>query len=272
DLAASGFGLCVLLIVILYAGELIWREREARLDQIMDALPVPGWLYFTSKFGALMLVGFDVHLIGMACGIGIQVSKGYYTFELPLYAIDLLGIKMVGYFQFAALALVVQTLVNHKHLGHFVMVLYLILASALPRFGFAHHLYRYGSDPGYTYSDMNGFGPFLGPWGWFNLYWTLDAVLLALLTHLFWVRGQETRFRHRLALAAGRLSRPVRLGLGTVGLAFGAVGGFIFYNPNVLNQYKTENDVKRQAVPYERLYKPLERAPQPRITDIEVKF
>ena len=31
------------------AGELVWREREARIDQIVDALPVPVWLLYPTK-------------------------------------------------------------------------------------------------------------------------------------------------------------------------------------------------------------------------------
>ena len=30
-----------LIILIIFSGELVWREREARIDQIVDALPVP---------------------------------------------------------------------------------------------------------------------------------------------------------------------------------------------------------------------------------------
>jgi hypothetical protein len=44
---------------------------------------------------------------------------------------------------------------------------------------------------------MNGFGPFLRPWAWFNLYWSLVAALLALASGLLWPRGGETRLRRR---------------------------------------------------------------------------
>ena len=45
---------------------------------------------------------------------------------------------MVGFFQLAALALFVQVLVNHKHLGHFVMVLYFVVNIVLPIAGLEH--------------------------------------------------------------------------------------------------------------------------------------
>ncbi len=32
------------LLIVFYAGELVWREREARLNEITDAAPVPDWV------------------------------------------------------------------------------------------------------------------------------------------------------------------------------------------------------------------------------------
>ena len=84
----------------------------------------------------------------MACGLGMQIAAGYYRFQLPLYLVDLLGLKMVEFFQLAALALFLQALVNHKHLGHFGMVLYFVVNIVLPA-GLEHRLYRYGADPDY---------------------------------------------------------------------------------------------------------------------------
>ena len=57
----------------------------------------------------------------------------------------------------------VQTIVNNKYLGHFVMVLYIVATIALPPAGFQDYLYRFGQTPLVTYSDMNGYGPFLQP-------------------------------------------------------------------------------------------------------------
>ena len=54
---------------------------------------------------------------------------------------------MVGFFQLAALALFVQVLVNHKHLGQFAMVLFFVANIVLPIAGFEHNLYRYGERP-----------------------------------------------------------------------------------------------------------------------------
>ena len=55
-LLSGSFAAFMLIIIAFYAGELVWRERDNRLDQISDALPTPTWLPLVSKLGALMLV------------------------------------------------------------------------------------------------------------------------------------------------------------------------------------------------------------------------
>ena len=44
DLLSGSFAAFMLIIIAFYAGELVWRERDAALDQIADALPPPTWL------------------------------------------------------------------------------------------------------------------------------------------------------------------------------------------------------------------------------------
>ena len=52
--AVEGNGILFLYIVAtMYAGELIWRERDTRFEQIHDALPVPSWLDTLGKLIAL---------------------------------------------------------------------------------------------------------------------------------------------------------------------------------------------------------------------------
>ena len=48
------FQLFMLVITTFYAGELVWREREARMAQMLDALPIPSWLPLLAKLFALI--------------------------------------------------------------------------------------------------------------------------------------------------------------------------------------------------------------------------
>ena len=75
-LLSGSFAAFMLIIIAFYAGELVWRERDNRLDQISDALPMPTWLPLLSKLGALMLVPAVLQAVLMLCGMAIQAVEG----------------------------------------------------------------------------------------------------------------------------------------------------------------------------------------------------
>lgn len=268
ELVQSTFLLFIVVIIAFYAGELVWNERERRAAGIHDALPVPTWVPFAARLFALLAVVVGLLAASMACGIGIQVAHGYFRFEPGLYLRSLFVHLLLGtLLPFVFLALLVQTLVNHKYVGHLAVILVFVGQGLLYYLlGVKHNLLMYGSTPDLVYSDMNGFGHAERAWAWFALYWLLVGVLLLVLASLFWVRGQETGIRWRLRLARRRLT-PGLLGVaaGVLALVL-ATGGFIFYNTNVLNHFETENEGRRTQADYERLYKRWEWAPQPRIT------
>ena len=39
----------IVLLATLYGGELVWRERQLKIDQLQDAMPVPSWVTFGGK-------------------------------------------------------------------------------------------------------------------------------------------------------------------------------------------------------------------------------
>jgi ABC-2 type transport system permease protein len=266
----GSFSMFILIIITFYAGELVWRERDAGVDQLMDVLPIPNWLPLAAKLLALIVVQILLLVVVMLCCMGIQASQGYFKFELGVYVKHLFGINLVTYALLCVLSITVQVLVNHKYLGHFVMVLYYLATSFMGAFGFQHHLYDYAGTPGYTYSDMNGFGHFVTGIMWFNAYWAACAVLLALLANLFWVRGTDHTSWGRMKLARGRLSPGMVGAMATFATMFVALGTVIYYNTNVLNTYKSRYQSQFESAEYERSYKHLETSPQPRVTDIKV--
>jgi ABC-2 type transport system permease protein len=139
-----------------------------------------------------------------------------------------------------------------------------------PAFGVEHNLLIYGSDPGWTYSDMRGFDPFMGPWRWFKLYWTAWGLLLTVAAVLLSVRGREEGLRARLGLARRRMTRPVAAVAAAALALILAAGGFVFYNTNMLNAYSSSSDAVLSRVEYERRFGQYRDVPQPQLTDIKL--
>jgi len=270
ELGGGGFSLFILAIVAFCSGELVWRERDAQVSQIVDALPVRGWVLFGSKLLALMLVQVLLVVMVMVCGLLIQITHGYHHFELGLYLKGLFTYRLITFWILCVIAMLVHTIVNHKYVGHFVMVLYFIAGIALPQMNFQDYLYRLGQSPTVIYSDMNGYGHFAAPLFWFQLYWGLGAVVLAVVTNLLWVRGMETGWRNRLRLARARLSPSSKFALGVAGLLFVLVGGYIYYNTHILNPLLTTHKIEDARAQYEIKYKQFHALAQPRLTDVQV--
>jgi hypothetical protein len=145
------------------------------------------------------------------------------------------------------------------------------VTSRLPDLGFEDRLYRYASSPQVIYSDLNGYGHFLPAVFWFRLYWGAFAVLLAVVAYACWVRGRDSGLRGRLRAAALRMSRATWSVAGGAAAVFVATGAWIFYNTHVLNPYLSRHDAQQLAADYERAYKPLSTAPQPKVTAADMR-
>jgi ABC-2 type transport system permease protein len=258
------------LVIALFAGELVWKDRETGAAQIADAAPVRTGIVLLGRFLALVALIALFQLAFMIGGILLQVLQGYYVFELGLYLRILFGWNLVEYVLLAAFAMTVHVLVNHKYVGHVVVLLATVFNHAAT-YGI-HHLLIYNGGPRLTYSEMNGFGPFVTPFVWFKLYWAAWAMLFAVVTMLFWVRGPELGIRQRLATARARLTgQTARLAGLAVVLILG-LGGFIFYNTNVLNAYLPPQKAGLPQAAYERRYARYANLPQPVIAGAELRF
>ena len=181
--------LFMLIIITFYSGQIIWKERELRSDQIMDSLPVPNWIPMISKLVALMILPGLMLAVLMVVGIGIQTWRGFFDYEVLLYLKKLFILDWTRYMLLCVLAFTIQVLVNHKYLGHFLMILYFMFGIFAGQLGLNHTLYYFGSGSGAPYSDMNGFVPYTTRLISYKLYWGFFAALLIIISNLLWSRG-----------------------------------------------------------------------------------
>ena len=258
--------LIIPLLIVFWAGELVWREREAGISEIVDAAPVPEWVLFLGKFLGLGLLIVACLTLRMAAGLFAQAGMGHNDLQIGLYLKILFGLQLADYLFVALLALVVHVLVNQRHAGHLVALIACGFQLYAAGNEVGHHLLVYGSSPGWTVTDMRGFGSSLGPWLWFKLYWAAWALLVAVVARLLWVRGREGGLRARLQTARRRFTRPTATVAAVAAGLILTLGGFIFYNTNVLNEYETAADGMERRAEYERRYGQYEGIPQPRLT------
>lgn len=77
--------------------------------------------------------------------------------------------------------------------------------------------------------------------------------------------------RRRIALARARFAGTAARAAAVAGVLILALGGFIFYNTNVLNEYLTPFESDARLAEYERRYARFADAPQPRIEHAELR-
>ena len=264
----NSFSFMLIIIVTFYAGELIFKERQVRIADVSDAMPVPGWVPLLAKCTALVGVIAGYLLVGVIAAIGFQLYKGGAPVELGLY----LKGSLLGSLFFVLMglcALTLQVLSNNKFIGYLLVILLMVAQMVLGMLHLEHNLYAFGGTPAIQYSDMNGYGHFLTGWAWFALYWSLFTVALVMLARAFWVRGLAAGWRARLRLARQRLQGRAGAALAVVVLCWAGTGGWIFYNTNVLNKYETSDIGMDKQARYEKLYKQYKDLPQLKITDVQ---
>jgi ABC-2 type transport system permease protein len=269
-LLQGSFSIIPVIVAIYYAGELVWRERDRKTHEIIDASAIPDWAFVLPKALAVTLVLFSTLVVSVIGGMLMQLIHGYTNLEPGKYLFWYVLPETVDFTLLAVLAVFVQALSPHKFVGWGVMVLYVIARTTLRNLGFGDVLYNYASGPEVPLSDMNGQGSFwIGAW-WLRLYWSAFAVILLVLAHALWRRGTETRLMPRLR----RLPRRLASGAGVIGAValavFAATGAWVYTNTHVWNEYRTPIDEEQFAADYEKALLPFEKLPQPSVDRVRV--
>ncbi|MBC7806724.1 MAG: hypothetical protein H7145_11285, partial [Akkermansiaceae bacterium] len=265
----DGFTLFFLILITFYAGELTWRERVLRLDQIADSQPISTGIVMAAKVAATLAMLVLLNLVLIVTGIAVQAVKGYFNFEIPLYFAILFGTVFPTLLCLTLLAFFLHAVLNNKFFGHTALILVSLSGAILPTLGLERNLYLFAGGPTVVYSDMNGFGPFLTPLFWWSAYWLSFSIIAAIVANRIWVRGTETgllaRWR-RSRFGAGSLAA-----LALAGAAFVGTGAYTFYNTDVLNRYETSKGLTKLRAKQERDYKATwEKKPMPRITAVKM--
>jgi ABC-2 type transport system permease protein len=271
ELIRDLFSPFVLIVTTLYAGEMVWREREARMGQMIDALPVPSWLPLAAKTLALVGLQALLLLVAMLCAMTIQLFHGYLALEPGLYLRALFAVVLPQYALLAVLAIALQAIINQRYLAYFVLVLYYVASFTLSGFGLGHPMLLYGTFPDITYSAMNGWGHALPLRRALLAYWGGAALILITLALVLWPRGVSDSLGERLQRARRRLTLPVLASFGIGALLFAGSGALLWYNLEHLGAYQTPWRKDALRADYEARYKRLAKLPQPRIGDVRLQ-
>jgi hypothetical protein len=251
---ADGMNQVLVIVLIFFSGELVHRDRQVRIADIADALPVPAWVPLAANGGALAAVVLAFLGAGVLVAVGIQLVIGDAPFEPGLLLKGTL-INATYFLLMAAALLALQVLAGHKYAGYALGVALFASSDLLLGAGLDDRLYNFASLPTPVYSDLNGYGHYLAGWAWFALYWGLCALALLIVALAFATPGTRPSQRARWRAAAHALCGRHGLALVAVLSAFAAVGGWVFHNTHGLNHYLTPAQQLDERAAYEKAYR-----------------
>jgi aminopeptidase N len=268
DTVVGSVTLFALIVAVFYGGELVWRERDVKMAEIIDATPVPAWTMFVPKILAIFTVLLAMSLTGMAAGVVYQLAKGAPSIDFGLYFISYVMPQSIDLLLLAVLAVFFQVLSPNKYLGWGLMLVWFVSRIFLSNLGYSNMLYSFSGGPAEPLSDMNGTGGFWVGGLIARAYWGCFGVLLLVFAHWAWPRGTVVAVMPRLKGIGQRIT------LASGGIALAAVAGMIgtglviHHNIKVLNTYETADEAEAATAEYERKYLQYASLPRPVVTDV----
>jgi ABC-type transport system involved in multi-copper enzyme maturation permease subunit len=264
----GGSTLFLIMIAAFYGGELVWRERDRKINELIDSTPVPAWVMTVPKIIAIFLVLLIVNLAGALTGIVYELVEGARSIGFGAFLGWFILPAAISGLLISILAVFIQVLSPNKYVGWGILFVWFVAGIFLNNMGYGNPLYNYGRAPTVPLSDFVGAGSFWKGAAVFRFYWLCFAVILAVLAHLLWPRGTDLALRSRLRRLPHALT-PAALGiiaLAAVGMAVS--GAYGYYNISVLNHYVTSDQVEKYQADYERKYLKYEHLPMPVVTRV----
>jgi len=270
DIIAGTFYAFLIALITYYAGVLVWKDRDTRMDEISDSLPSPEWVSYAARLTALLGILAIVLSVVMASAITIQAALGYDRFQIGLYLKELFIRDGSLFLFFAVLAFFIHVLAPNKYVGYFAYIAFLITNAFIWRpLNVSTNLVRFAARPRVTYSDFFADAPYRLGWDWYSVYWLFFCALLAIASVMLWPRGKQATWAERFGNAKLRFTGAwVALGVVCL-LAFGSVGAWAYYNTKILNQYTAPQDALRLQADYEKAYKQFDKVEMPRLRSVK---
>jgi hypothetical protein len=251
-------GVAGLVIAVFSAGELVFRDRDARTQDLIDVLPVPVGLRILSNVVTLALLIATAFAAGVGLLICLQVANGTVLVELSSWAMGA-AIIFVPVACYGLIALALQMVINHRLIGYIAFAA-LGLVAYLTTLSPSHDaIGAVVIMPALRDSDLNGFGaPLL-------TFWVASARLVAVAVLSMVLAA---RFKSRGAVGRGQVGWSVRVAaafLVTLLLALtAALSPMMGFHTG---GQEARADAMRRAA-YEREFRSLLGTPQPVITSV----
>ena len=173
--------LFLILLATIYAGELVWRERDERSASLFDVLPISDAARIAGGVsGVICAQTLLVIALGTASALG-AMAGGHALVHMTVYLTAVAQTVLFPFVAWMLLAMAVHVLVQQKVMAHLICIAGWVLAVLTSRIAAA---------------PLDGDG--LSRW------WVVCSVVAVLLSWLGWTRGEARTVRGRCHAALHR--------------------------------------------------------------------
>jgi ABC-2 type transport system permease protein len=271
ELAIGSMLIPLVIIMVFFGSDLMWRDRTSNIHGILDATPVKNSTLLFAKWGALALLIFTLILGLLVAGMIAQLIFGWGN--IPVVPSTFLAIGLVSFFTTfffqGMLVMFIQNFMPGRIIGMFVgagaLVSLIFVIGNLP---FYHPLMNYGSISAGAYSEMGGFSA-PKSYGWEFAYWAGFLLILGAISTWIWRRGYQVSLAGRLRSIRGNLT-AYSLSAAVLGvslfLGFGVLGSQSY----TAEEYVNSNQVEKIRAEFEKSVIDIWQEIEPRITKVSV--
>ncbi|PHR92529.1 MAG: hypothetical protein COA69_06750 [Robiginitomaculum sp.] len=264
----------LMIILVFFSGEIIWRDKTAGITEILDASPVRNWPLMAAKWLALIGVVLTIIGVGVVFGMICQMVIGDVPVDVGMHVKWAFMAFAPRIVLFCFLVLFIQNFMPNRVVGMIasaaMVIFFFFIVGQLP---FSHPLMRFGAVGVGGSSEMSGFGNLLR-FGWFLTYWASLCAVFAVLSIWLWRRGLQSSLLARMSGLGKRLNiASLACFVVFLGLFVGS-GGYIYKAYNIDNTFYTTKQNEKRSVRQEELLLGAFKAPLPKIraVDVDVAF
>jgi len=271
QIALGSLTIPMIIIMVFFGSDIMWRDRVANLHGILDATPVKSVSLLFAKWGALALVLLTLIVASLVVAGVTQLFLGGGVVPIvpgTMIAIGLFSFFTIFFFQ-GMLVMFLQNFMPGRVIGMLVAAGVLMgLVFALGNMPFFHPLMDFGSPSAGQYSELAGFQN-LGAWLWETAYWLTLIVMLGVLSIWVWRRGLQVGLSSRLRKIPKRLTIPSMVTGALASAAFGslAVMGARSYSEQ---DYRNTDTLEAAQADLERLVADVYDRPLPKVRSVTV--
>ncbi|WP_108808543.1 ABC transporter permease [Aquimarina spinulae] len=271
------WGVFVNMLIMIWAGELFFKDKTVNIWQITDSLPVPVWVTQLSRFAAVIGLSFVLSVSFILISIFTQILLGGASYiDLGRFIEDILLYRwaFLNFVLWSSLVFFVGALSSQRILTHILcagLFFFLIISYELGilvdlRVGF-------GFTPGVEdYSEMSGYGIFQPAANWFFFLWLALATTMIMAGIWLWKRGSDKKWINRISFKNMQLSHFSKVTMIACFGLFLALMSFINKNVYDIGNFTPEAEEERLDAEYEKKYKYLETRPQPIYETVDLKI